>query len=70
MTGLELLEKVRASEKYKHLPFVLLTAESDQSQKAEADAKGVDNYIVKPFSAADLKDKLQETYQLKNKKAA
>ena len=50
MTGIELLREVRADERLKHLPFVMVTAESKKS--------GVSNYIVKPFNAETLKGKL------------
>lgn len=63
MSGLEFLKKVRAEEKFQSLPFVLLTAEADTSQVQEALQAGVDNYIVKPFSAATLKEKLESTYK-------
>ena len=62
LTGLELLRKVRADEKFAKLPFILLTAEADESQTVEANEAGVDNYIIKPFSADILKEKLTETY--------
>lgn len=62
MTGLELLKRVRADEKYAKVPFVLLTAEADASQTAEAKEEGVDNYIIKPFSPDTLKQKLEETF--------
>ena len=64
MTGLDLLKKVRADEKYSKIPFVLLTAEADESQTAEAKEAGVDNYIIKPFSADILKERLAETYDV------
>ena len=60
-SGIELLEKVRNSE-YQEIPFVLLTAESETHQVQEALQKGVDNYIVKPFSPGTLKDKLEQTF--------
>lgn len=62
-TGLELLKKVRADSKFKNLPFVLLTAESEASQIAQAVALGVSNYIVKPFTTDILKQKLEQTHK-------
>lgn len=59
MTGLELLVKVRADEKFKNLPFMLVTAENEQKQVIEAAKAGVSNYIVKPFTPADFQSKLQ-----------
>lgn len=61
-TGIELLEKVRTDGSLGKLPFVLLTAEAETVQVQEALEKGVDNYIVKPFSADTLKTKLEQTF--------
>lgn len=57
-TGVDLLRRVRAESKYKHLPFVLVTAEAEKTQVAEAVQAGVTNYVVKPFTTETLKDKL------------
>ncbi len=58
MTGLELLEKVRAHPDYKELPFIMVTAEGKRENVIMAVEKGVSNYVVKPFNAATLKQKL------------
>lgn len=62
-SGLDLLKRVRADGRYKNTPFVLLTAESEASQVAEAVKAGVDHYIVKPFTPDILKKRLEEVYQ-------
>lgn len=62
-TGIDLLKRVRADSRYKNLPFVLLTAESEGHQVAEAVKAGVDNYIVKPFTPDLLQKKLEETHK-------
>lgn len=62
-TGLELLKRVRGDKRYAHLPFLLITAESEQHQILEAVKSGVHGYIVKPFSPPTLKEKLEATYQ-------
>ncbi len=62
-TGLEFLKKVRADAKLKKVPFVMLTAESEAAQVAEALKAGVDNYIIKPFTPDILKKKLEETHK-------
>jgi len=62
-TGLDLLKRVRSDGRYKTLPFVLLTAESEGHQVAEAVKSGVDNYIVKPFTPELLQRKLEETHK-------
>lgn len=61
LTGLEFLKKVRADAAFKDLPFFLLTAEAEAKQVAEALAAGVSNYIVKPFTADTLRQKLEQT---------
>lgn len=63
MNGLELLYKMKTDDILKHIPYVLLTAEADIEQVKEAIRSGVDNYILKPFSAESLKAKMDQTYQ-------
>ncbi len=58
MTGLELLKSVRSNEKIKDLPFLMVTAESQKENIVEAVKAKVSNYIVKPFTAATLAEKL------------
>lgn len=62
-SGLDFLKKVRADSKLMKLPFVLLTAEAEVSQVKEAVAAGVTNYIVKPFTANTLREKLEIAHQ-------
>jgi two-component system chemotaxis response regulator CheY len=58
VTGYELLKSVRADAELKHLPFILITAESKTENVIAAKQAGVNNYIVKPFNADTLKMKL------------
>lgn len=58
MTGYELLKRVRADEKLKDTPFIMVTAESKTENVIAAKQAGVNNYIVKPFNAATLKTKV------------
>ena len=58
MTGLQLLREVRADDRLKSLPFVMITAESKTENVVAAKEAGVSNYIVKPFNAETLKSKL------------
>lgn len=58
ITGLELLQQVRAVDAYKNLPFIMVTAESKMENIVEAKNAGANNYIVKPFSASTLEIKL------------
>lgn len=58
MTGLHLLKEVRADEKLKATPFIMVTAESKKENVVAAKEAGVNNYIVKPFNATTLKEKI------------
>ncbi len=58
MTGLQLLKEVRADEKLKPTPFIMITAESKTENVVAAKEAGVNNYIVKPFNAETLKQKI------------
>jgi two-component system, chemotaxis family, chemotaxis protein CheY len=58
MTGIQLLREVRADDGLKHLPFIMITAESKSENVIAAKEAGVSNYIVKPFSAETLKTKM------------
>ncbi|MBG0778039.1 MAG: chemotaxis response regulator CheY [Desulfovibrionaceae bacterium] len=62
MTGIELLRKVRASEEFAKLPFLMVTAEAQQENIIEAAQAGVSNYIVKPFTADTLKAKIDKIF--------
>lgn len=58
MTGLQLLKEVRADEKLRGTPFIMVTAESKTENVIAAKKAGVNNYIVKPFNAETLKTKM------------
>ena len=58
MTGIELLCEVRGNDSLKHLPFIMITAESKTENVVAAKQAGVSNYIVKPFNAETLKGKI------------
>ena len=60
MTGLDLLKWVRSNEKTEKLPFLMVTAESQKENIIEAVKARVSNYIVKPFTAATLAEKLEK----------
>ena len=62
MTGLDLLKKVRENKHYEKLPFLMLTAESEQGSVIQAIKAGVTNYVVKPFSEDILKRKINEIF--------
>jgi two-component system chemotaxis response regulator CheY len=60
MTGLELLQEVRADPKLKATPFIMITAESKAENVVAAKQAGVSNYIVKPFNAETLREKIEK----------
>jgi len=62
-TGLDFLKRVRSDSRYKALPFILITAEAEKDQIVEAIKSGASNYLVKPFTAASLKEKLEATHK-------
>lgn len=62
MQGIELLRAVRADAELKHLPFLLVTAEAQKEHIIEAAQAGVSNYVVKPFTAEALQEKLEKIF--------
>ena len=63
MTGLDLLKAVRADPKLKDLPVLMVTAEAKRDQIIEAAQAGVNGYIVKPFTAQTLKEKIEKIFE-------
>ena len=59
MTGIQLLKAIRQNNDLKALPVLLVTAENKKRQIMEAAKSGVNSFIVKPFSAAELEKKIQ-----------
>ncbi|MGO9015636.1 MAG: response regulator [Dissulfurispiraceae bacterium] len=66
MEGIELLRNIRReTAPLKDIPFLLVTAEAEKEKVVEAIKSGVDNYIVKPFTAEVLKEKLEKVSERK-----
>jgi len=63
MQGIDLLKAVRADPKLSTLPVLMVTAESKRDQIVEAAQAGVNGYIVKPFTAQTLKEKLDKIFE-------
>ncbi len=63
MSGIQLLKAVRADAGLKHLPFLMITAEAKKENIIEAAQAGASGYIVKPFTAATLDEKLKKIFQ-------
>jgi two-component system chemotaxis response regulator CheY len=70
MTGIELLKNIRADENLRNLPVLMITAEARKENIIEAAQAGANGYIVKPFTAATLDEKLTKIFKNLEKKAA
>lgn len=68
MTGLELVQEIRKEEKLKHLPILMVTAEAKKENVLMAIKAGVNNYVVKPFTAETLKDRIEKVWTAITKK--
>ena len=62
MSGIELLKAIRQDAEHKSLPVLMVTAEADKSSIIQAIQAGVNNYIVKPFTAEVLKEKIEKIF--------
>ncbi len=60
MTGIDLLKAIRSDGALKELPFMMVTSEADKEKIMEAVQSGVNQYIVKPFNATQLEEKIKE----------
>jgi two-component system chemotaxis response regulator CheY len=65
MTGLELLKAIRADDNLRNTPVVMITAEGRKEDVLEAVKAGVNNFIVKPFTAETLEEKLNKVLEKK-----
>ena len=63
MTGIDLLKEIRADDNLKHLPVLMVTAEAKKENIISAAQAGANGYIVKPFTAATLEEKLNKIFQ-------
>lgn len=63
MTGIDLLKAVRADAGYNRLPVLMITAEAKKENIIEAAQNGASGYIVKPFTAATLEEKMQKIFE-------
>jgi two-component system, chemotaxis family, chemotaxis protein CheY len=67
MTGIDLLKAIRADATLKHLPVLMVTAEAKRENIIEAAQAGASGYVVKPFTAATLDEKLKKIFQTMQK---
>ncbi len=70
MDGLTLLQQIRANPQLKHLPVLMITAEAKKENIVAAAQAGASGYIVKPFTAATLSEKLNKIFERLEKEAA
>jgi two-component system chemotaxis response regulator CheY len=70
MDGLTLLQSIRKSPSLKHLPVLMITAEAKKENIIAAAQAGASGYIVKPFTAAVLSEKLQKIFEKLGKQSA
>ncbi|OOC11358.1 MULTISPECIES: chemotaxis response regulator CheY [Thioalkalivibrio] len=63
MPGIDLLREVRKDDRLKSLPVLMVTAEAKRDQIVEAAEAGVNGYIVKPFTAETLKEKIEKIFE-------
>ncbi len=63
MTGIDLLKAVRADASLAHIPVLMVTAEAKREQIIAAAQAGVNGYVVKPFTAAVLKEKIDKIFE-------
>ncbi|GAA0335558.1 chemotaxis response regulator CheY [Morganella psychrotolerans] len=63
MDGLELLKTIRADEALKHIPVMMVTAEAKKENIIAAAQAGASGYVVKPFTAAILEEKLNKVFE-------
>jgi len=62
MSGLDFLKKLRGADEYKDIPFLMVTAEAQKANIIEAVKAKVSNYIVKPFTAETLSEKIEKIF--------
>ena len=63
MTGIDLLKQVRADDQLSGMPILMVTAEAKRDQIVEAAQAGVNGYVIKPFTAAVLKEKIEKIFE-------
>ena len=63
MMGIDMLRAIRADEKLKQIPVLMVTAEAQKENLMEAIQAGVSNYIVKPFTAETMQEKINKIFK-------
>ncbi|MGB7757284.1 MAG: chemotaxis response regulator CheY [Salinisphaera sp.] len=63
LNGLDMLKKIRADDGLKHLPVLMVTAEAKKENIVAAAQAGASGYVVKPFTAATLEEKMNKIFE-------
>ena len=63
MMGIDMLRAIRADEKFKKIPVLMVTAEAQKENLMEAVQAGVSNYVVKPFTAETMQEKINKIFK-------
>ncbi|MEP7152596.1 MAG: chemotaxis response regulator CheY [Nitrospira sp.] len=63
MMGIDMLRAIRADEKLKQIPVLMVTAEAQKENLMEAVKAGVSNYVVKPFTAETMQEKINKIFK-------
>ncbi len=64
MTGLEFMKKVKAQKDFQHIPFLRVTGEIDKKKIVQAIKEGANEYIIKPFNALELQEKIKNAFSI------
>lgn len=67
MTGLEFMKKVKAQKEFRQIPFLMVTGEVDKEKIVQAIREGACEYIIKPFKAVDLQEKIKSVFSISSK---
>jgi two-component system chemotaxis response regulator CheY len=64
LTGIQVLEKVRSSNTFSKIPFIMITTENEKANVVAALKLGVTDYIIKPFDVEKFKEKILKIFEL------
>ncbi len=70
MDGMELVERVKSIDQFRHIPFVMLTAKTNQQVKIKALRYGIDDYLTKPFDDEELRVRISNLLQIQKNRMA
>lgn len=68
--GQQLLDEMKKDDRWRHIPFIMMTSDSHPGHIIDAVQRGITNYIIKPFTSDELEDKIKRSWQTINKRRA